>query len=218
MKGVLISFEGCEGSGKTTQADILEARLKSIGKTVVRTREPGTTLTGEHIREIVQHNKLDEVLEAETETFLFAASRAQMVRLIVRPALDAGHFVISDRYADSMLAYQGYGREQDIELVKAINRFAVGETLPDLTFLLDIDEQVGLDRVQKRNHQVGSVRDSIEREAGDFHARVRAGYLEIARKEPARYHVLDATQAEDVISSNVWRLVEELLKKQARGT
>ena len=179
MGGIFITLEGPEGSGKSTQAGRLTARLRGLGYEVVSTREPGGTATGEAIRSILQHNDASESLFAETEALLFAASRAQLVRSVIIPALESGKCVVCDRFADSTTAYQGYGRGFDISTMLAINAFAINNALPDITILLDIDVRYGFERLRKRNRERKTEHDRIESEDMEFHERVRAGYLDL---------------------------------------
>jgi dTMP kinase len=210
-KGLLISFEGCEGSGKTTQADILSDRLSSMGYKIVRTREPGGTKTGEMIRGILQHDSSGEDIELATEALLFAASRAQMVKQVVDPALEAGELVISDRYVDSAVAYQGYGREMGPELIKSVNALAIDGTLPDVTFLLDIEVHAGMQRMRDRSIASGAEIDRIEREEMSFHQRVKEGYLEIAQASPDRFVIIDGSLPQEEIEKVIWGKVEPRL-------
>lgn len=210
-RGLLISFEGCEGSGKTTQADVLAAKLTVIGRKILRVREPGGTKTGEVIRGILQHDSTGEIIEPETEALLFAASRAQMVQQVVVPALEAGEIVVSDRFVDSAVAYQGYGREMGADLIESVNSLATRGVLPAVTFLFDVKVQVGLQRIQQRNIASGVQSDRIEREETAFHERVRSGYLAIAKKNPGRFKVLDGTLEQNRLSDLVWATVEKLL-------
>jgi len=209
MKGVFITFEGPEGSGKTTQARRLCRRLRRAGCRVVSVREPGGTRTGEAIRDIVQHDVTREPIAPEAEALLFAASRAQLVRRRILPALARGAWVVSDRFADSTTAYQGYGRGFDIQTVLDINAFAVGAAVPRLTILLDVDVGAGLARLVGRRQ--GGRRDRIEREAAAFHERVRRGYLALARRWPRRVRVVDARRAAGAVHEQVWALVRPLL-------
>jgi dTMP kinase len=206
-KGLLISFEGCEGSGKTTQANILSSRLRELGCRIVRVREPGGTKLGEIIRGLVQHDSSGEVIGPETESLLFAASRAQMVKQVVDPSLAAGEIVVSDRFVDSAVAYQGYGREMGADLIATVNGLATGATMPDVTFLIDVDVRVGMQRMQHRNIASGGESDRIEREDITFHERVRAGYLQIAKKEPGRFVLIDGTLDQAAIAEIVWNEV-----------
>jgi dTMP kinase len=203
MRGKFITFEGPEGGGKTTQARRLVERLQAAGRQVVYTREPGGTPTGEAIREILQHNKAGEAPCPETEVLLFAASRAQLVRYVIVPALERGDWVVCDRFADSTTAYQGYGRGFSVEQMIAINEFAIDGAQPDLTLLLDLPVSDGFARLAQR----GGVKDRIEREALDFHERVRAGYLELARRWPARFRIVDPRGALEAVAEEIWKLV-----------
>jgi dTMP kinase len=216
-KGVFIAFEGPEGSGKSTQAARLAARLEREGVPVTRTREPGGTATGEAIRGILQHDAAGERVFPECEALLFAACRAQLARLVIEPALARGGWVICDRYMDSTTAYQGYGRGLDMAAVRAINALAVGSTVPDLTLLLDIEVRDGLARLQ-RGTAGGAPRalDRIEREAIAFHERVRAGYLDLARQAPARYRVVRTDRGPAEVEADVWAaVVPELARWRA---
>lgn len=213
MRGILITFEGCEGSGKTTQADKLADKLRSNNVRVLRAREPGGTKTGEIIREILQHNKSNEHIYPEAETLLFVASRAQLVRQVILPSLKAGEVIICDRYIDSTVAYQGYGRGQDIRGIQTMNGFAVCEAVPDMTFLLDITIQAGFERLHKRNAVMGTQPDRMEQEDKSFHERVRNGYLEIARQEAKRFCIIDAMKQEAEIADTIWAEVTGLLSK-----
>lgn len=204
-RGRFITLEGPEGAGKTTQARRLIARLKSAGLDVVYTREPGGTPTGEAIRELLQHDKAGEPLCPETEIFLFAASRAQLVRRVILPALAGGKVVVCDRFVDSTTAYQGYGRGFDIEQVLAINAFAIDGAVPDLTLLLDVPVELGLDRVHGRQQALFADMDRIEREERAFHERVRGGYLALARRFEGRFRVIDATRSPEEVEQEVWR-------------
>lgn len=204
-RGWFITFEGPEGAGKTTQARRLIARLKTAGFDVVYTREPGGTPTGEAIRGLLQHDKAGELLCPETEIFLFAASRAQLVRRVILPALEGGKVVVSDRFVDSTTAYQGYGRGFDIEQVLAINAFAIDGAVPDLTLLLDVPVELGLDRVHGRQQALFAEMDRIEREERAFHERVREGYLALARRFEDRFRVIDATRSPEEVEQEVWR-------------
>lgn len=209
MKGLLVTFEGCEGSGKSTQADRLAWRMREMGLRVLCTREPGGTRTGEIIREILQHDRSQEAISPEAEILLFAASRAQLVRQVVLPALNAGECVVCDRYSDSTTAYQGYGRRLDLNSIQEINSMAVGLAIPDVTLLMDIDVKLGFERLHHRQMATGAGQDRMEREDIAFHERVRKGYLELAGKSPDRFHVLDASQNADAVAATVWGIVSK---------
>ena len=211
-RGTFVTFEGPEGSGKSTHASRLAERLRGLGREVVEAREPGGTPTGEAIRHILQHDRVGEQLTPEAETLLFAASRAQLVREVILPALARGASVVCDRFADSTAAYQGYGRALGVDAILAINTFAVDGAVPDLTILLDLDVARGFERMEARNRERRSGRDRIEREALAFHERMRAGYLELARREPRRFCVLNADRPTDVVADDVWTVVASRLE------
>ena len=205
-RGKFITFEGPEGGGKTTHARRLVEQLLAAGHKVVYTREPGGTPTGEAIRDILQHDKAGEAPCSETEVLLFAASRAQLVRHVIVPALERGEWVVCDRFADSTTAYQGYGRGFPVEQMIAINEFAIAGAQPDLTILLDLPVSDGFARLQQR----GGAKDRIEREALEFHERVRAGYLELARRWPERFRIVEARRPLDEVSAEIWSLVQRV--------
>lgn len=211
MRGRFITFEGPEGSGKSTQAGRLASRLRQAGLPVVTTREPGGTPTGELIRDVVQHDLTGEPICAEAEVLLFAASRAQLVRRVIRPALTRGDWVISDRFADSTTAYQGFGRGQDIARILEINALAIGESLPDRTLLMDVDVATGFERLRQRHESGEEEFDRIEREEKSFHERVRQGYLDLARRWPERFRVFDTSEDEDAVHERIWEAVRELM-------
>ena len=211
-RGTFITFEGPEGGGKTTQAKRLIAQLESLGRKVLYTREPGGTPTGEAIRGILQYDKAGEPVAPETEVLLFAASRAQLVRRVIIPALEQGQVVVCDRFADSTTAYQGYGRGFPLDQITAINRFAISDALPDVTLLLDVDLDVGFDRLAGREGIMREL-DRIEREERAFHEKVRSGYLEIARKEPGRFMIVNAGRDVETVAREVWRIVQHVLDR-----
>jgi dTMP kinase len=200
-RGLLITFEGGEGSGKSTQVAHLARRLRTEGWEVVTAREPGGTELGERVRAITR-----DPAAPLAELFLFEAARAQLVTELVRPALAASAIVILDRYADSTLAYQGYGRGLDLGMLRQVNAIATGGLTPDLTFLLDLDVDEGL---QRKLGEIGH--DAIGREHRAFHERVRAGYLTLAAAEPERWLVLDAALPPDVLAERVWAAVQQRL-------
>lgn len=210
-KGRFITFEGPEGGGKTTQAKRLIKRLRDSGREVLYTREPGGTPTGEAIRDILQHDRAGEPICAETEVFLFAASRAQLVRRVIIPALEQGTMVICDRFADSTTAYQGYGRGFPVEQMLAINAFAIDGAQPDLTLLMDVPVAMGFQRITERQRVLFETADRIEREEREFHERVRAGYLAMAQRWPERFLKLDAGREPDVVELDVWEAVQRVL-------
>jgi len=207
-RGKFISFEGPEGGGKTTQARRLIERLEQQGLEVVYTREPGGTPTGEAIRDILQHHVTGEDICPSTEVLLFAASRAQLVANVIVPALERGAWVVCDRFADSTIAYQGYGRGFDIETMIAINTFAIAGATPDLTLLLDVELDEGFRRIHARHQEKSSPLDRIESEARSFHERVRAGYLEMAKRWPGRFRIINGTQPADQVSALIWERIQ----------
>lgn len=209
--GRFITFEGPEGSGKTTQAKRLLTRLRNAGRDVLYTREPGGTPTGEAIRDILQHDKAGEPICDETEVFLFAASRAQLVRTIIIPALEKGTVVVCDRFADSTTAYQGFGRGFPVEQMLAINAFAIDGAQPDATLLLDVPISTGFQRLAERQRELFQSSDRIEREEREFHERVRSGYLNLARRWPERFQIIDATQTPEQVEARVWEIVQGVL-------
>ena len=209
--GRFITFEGPEGGGKTTQAKRLIQRLQDSGREVLYTREPGGTPTGEAIRGILQHDQAGEPLAAEAEVFLFAASRAQLVRRVILPALEKGTIVVCDRFADSTIAYQGYGRGFPVEQMLTINALAIDGAQPDLTLLLDVPVSLGFERITERQRVLFESADRIEREQREFHERVRAGYLDLARRWPERFRRLDAARDPSTVAAEVWEAVRSVL-------
>ncbi|MCK9589402.1 MAG: dTMP kinase [Terrimicrobiaceae bacterium] len=204
-KGLFLTFEGSEGCGKSTQIRLLAETLRSRGRDPLLVREPGGTPSGEVIRHLLQHAPEGEALTSEAELLLFAASRAQLVREVIRPALSAGRIVISDRFLDSTTVYQGVARKIPPEVTARINAFAVGVCLPDMTFLLDLDRATALARMGGRNQDA----DRIERESEDFFKAVRRGYLELAARETHRIHVLDASRSPAEIAARIRTLLSE---------
>ena len=206
--GKLISFEGSEGSGKSTQIARLASHLQKIGRDVISTREPGGTEIGEQIRNIIVHNSKGDEMCAETELLLFAAARAQLVREVIAPALLQGTIVLSDRFLDSSTVYQGVARNLSVDPVNQINRFAVGNVLPDLTIIIDVPTEVSLARIRQR---ASDLPDRMERENIDFYEKVREGYLVLAKGIPERFFVVDGTHKEDAIEKKIWAEVEHRL-------
>ena len=193
-KALFITFEGPEGAGKSTQIKLLKEYLESLGRQVLVTREPGGTPLAEDFRNIVKHYQGEEPLYPETELLLFEAARSQHVNYVIKPALAAGNIVLCDRFTDSTEAYQGAGRSLDSAFLQKLNIFAAGDCLPDLTLLFDLPPEVGLARATARAAAKSSnLNDRLEDEKIDFHNRVRECFLAIARREPQRVKVLDAT-------------------------
>jgi dTMP kinase len=207
--GKLISFEGSEGSGKSTQIARLAAHLQKTHRDVISTREPGGTEIGEQIRNIIVHNSKGDEMSAETELLLFTAARAQLVREIIAPALARGAIVLCDRFLDSSTVYQGIGRNLALDPVNQINRFAVGNVMPDVTIVIDVPTKVSLGRLRQR---ASDLPDRMERENIDFYNKVREGYLLLAKGMPQRFIVVDGTASEDVVAKKIWSEVQARLK------
>ena len=187
-RGFLITFEGSEGSGKSTQISRIADRFEDAGYEVVVTREPGGTPIGEEIRHILMHASESDNMMPETELLLFAASRAQLVREVILPAVEAGKIVLCDRFMDSTTVYQGVARNIQSEPVHFINTFAVGDMIPDVTVVIDLDAEVGLARVK---HRANDLPDRMEEENIEFYQKVRNGYLMLAKAMPERFIVVD---------------------------
>lgn len=200
-KSLFITFEGLEGSGKSVQVGLLAAKLREEGHDIVVTREPGGTRVGEQIRTIT-HNPQNVDLIATTEAYLMAAARAQHVRVRIRPALEAGKIVICDRFIDSSIAYQGYGREMGRETIESLNALAVDSVHPNLTILLDISVEVGSNRRLRTDKM-----DRLDLQSNDFYERVRKGYAEIAKRSPERVKVIDASKSPDEVQSQIWTII-----------
>lgn len=211
MKGLFITFEGTEGSGKSTQAVLLVERLRAGGRTVRLFREPGGTPIGEEIRHTLKHSHANDAMTAEAELLLMNASRAQLVREVIRPALANGEIIVCDRFYDSTTAYQGYGRQLDLEAVRRIIEVAVGETRPDLTLLLQVPSAVSEERLRSRQATLPFIRDRIEEADRQFFERVAEGYQAIAAAEPNRVHTIDAAGTVEEIQSAIWRTVASLV-------
>ncbi|MBQ4467792.1 MAG: dTMP kinase [Firmicutes bacterium] len=206
MKGLFISIEGPDGSGKSTQIENIRNFFADKNIEIVFTREPGGTPIGERIREIILDNSFKE-MDYMTEAMLYAASRAQHVAQIIRPALEAGKVVVCDRFVDSSIAYQGYGRHLG-EAVEVINSYAVKECMPDVTFLLKVDPNVGKTRI-KANRET---EDRLEHEKMAFHREVFEGYLELEKQYPGRIVGIDASMGIEEIRDEIYRKLEEIIK------
>ena len=215
MPGLFITFEGTEGSGKTTQISLLAERLRLEGHTVRTLREPGGTPIGEEIRHTLKHSADNQAMTAETELLLMNASRAQIVREVIRPALAAGEIVLCDRFYDSTIAYQGYGRQLDMKMVTNIINIAVGDTRPHLTLLMLVPQDLTEQRRAARQPTLPLhlQRDRIEQAGHDFFDRVAKGYHLIAAAEPKRIRQIDATGSVSEIQASIWKLVAPLLRK-----
>ena len=205
---MFITLEGPEGSGKTSHIPYLVEYFREQGHVVFPTREPGGTSIGEQIREIL-HSLKNTEMHPRTETLLYQASRAQFVEQVIKPRLAMGEIVLSDRYADSTIAYQGYGHQQDLEQVRALVRYATGGLTPDLTVLLDVDVEIGLKRKQKADEW-----NRLDAYTVEFHRRVRAGYLEMVKQEPNRWRVVDAGREWQSVQEELRRVIEIRLQTE----
>ena len=209
-QGLFISFEGPECAGKSTQTDLLVKKLEAEGRELCLTREPGGTTIGEELRTLVKHVQGDDAPVPEAELFMFGASRAQLMQKVILPALASGQVVICDRFADSTTAYQGYARGFDLELIAQVNAVATAGRWPDLTILMDLEPEISFQRGQLRD---GSEKDDrFEDEDRQFHEKVRDGFLDIARKEPDRFLIIDADSDIDAIHEQIWERVSHALK------
>jgi dTMP kinase len=212
MKGTFITFEGIEGSGKSTQIALLANYLTAKGVRHVLTREPGGTLIGDQIRKILL-DPANRALDSAAELLLYAASRAQHLREIIIPALADGANVLCDRFSDATLAYQGYGRGLDIEMIRALDRIVTAGMRPELTLLFDIEAASGIARARGRNNSRGLEAEArFENEELVFHERVRQGYLELVAQEPERIQVVDASSSAEAIQVKVRKIVDERLR------
>jgi len=205
-----ITFEGGDGTGKTTQIKALESHLRDKGRSCVSTREPGGTSLGKLIRQVLLEVG-KQPIASPTELFLYLADRAQHVQEVILPAIDEGKIVLCDRYTDSTLAYQGYGRGIDLDLLRQLNEFANRGVKPDLTLLLDCPVELGLSRTAQRQSNPDSARgreDRFEREKVEFHEKVRAGFLAMARAEPERFRIIDASRSVEQVSREIQNVID----------
>jgi dTMP kinase len=205
-RGAFITFEGSEGCGKSTQVKRLAARLEQAGIRTLVTREPGGTAIGEKIRDLLQFAPESFAMTPETEVLLFEASRAQLVRETIQPALEQGTIVISDRFFDSTTVYQGVARKLSPDIVAMLNAFAIGDARPDLTFILDIDVETARARLLRRVRPV-QVKDRMEEEPVEFYDRVCEGYRALAKSEPDRFIVINGAQTPEAIENEIWNAV-----------
>lgn len=208
MRGRFISFEGGEGTGKSTHAATVAARLKALGIAVHLTREPGGTIGGEIIRYVLLSGAA-KPLGADVEAVLFAAARDDHLTNLIRPALAAGKWVVSDRFADSTRVYQGAVEQVDPRTIRALERVVVGDTWPDLTFVLDVPAELGLRRAAKRRGEASV--DRFESETLEFHEKLREGFLKLAESEPDRCVLIDATAPREQVAERIWRVVVKKL-------
>jgi len=195
-----ITFEGSEGSGKSTQAERLAARLQRCGLPCILTREPGGTPIGESIRDLLQFVPHNSNMTPETELLLFEASRGQLVREVIKPALERGLCVIADRFSDSTTVYQGAARKLDRETIERLNAFAVGDCVPDITFVLDVDAATAESRMRREPRKA----DRMEQQPAEFYERVREGYRDLAAHEPKRIVLVNGSRDPAQIESEVW--------------
>lgn len=208
---MFITLEGPDGSGKTSQVQPLADYLRAQGHPIFTTREPGGTVIGDQVREILMSLK-NTSMHPSTETLLFCSARAQLVNEVIRPHLKQGDIVLCDRYADSTLAYQGYGHGNDLDLLCKVLFFATGGLVPDLTLLLDVDSEIGL----RRRKTGGGEWNRLDAYQLELHQRVRAGYLEMAKAEPQRWVLIDASQPPDVVQSALRQVILDRIASQAQ--
>jgi dTMP kinase len=207
-----ITFEGSEGSGKSTQAERLAAHLQRCGVPYILTREPGGTSIGENIRELLQFAPHNSSMTPETELLLFEASRSQLVREVIKPALERGLCVIADRFADSTSVYQGAARKLDRQMIERLNAFAVGDCTPDITFVLDVDAATAESRMQREPRKA----DRMEQQPADFYERVREGYRELAMHTPKRIVMVAASDDMDEIEKQIWERLSSRFSELAK--
>lgn len=212
-KGLFITFEGSEGCGKSTQIRRIAGLLSAMGREVVTLREPGGTPIGESIRNLLQYDEKAAAMTPEAELLLFAASRAQLVREVIRPALERGAIVLCDRFLDSTTVYQGVARALSRNDVAVINEFAIGSTVPDLTLLLDLDATEGRRRAAVRKGPV----DRMEQEGEEFYEAVRHGYLELAQGHPTRFSIIDASVSEGDVEESIVTVLKERFEEVFHG-
>jgi len=206
LSGKLFTFEGSEGSGKSTQIELLADELEGMGHEIIVTREPGGTEIGEEIRHLLIHNSAGASMTPEAELLLFAAARAQLVRQVILPALETGKIILCDRFLDSTTVYQGAARSIASDPVSYINQFAAAAITPDLTFILDVPAEESIARVKRR---INDLPDRMEQENVDFYKKVREGYLLLARSLPERFHVVDGTRELKVNQEDILKTVLE---------
>ena len=236
MKGLFITFEGTEGCGKSTQVELLEQRLRALSYRIRTLREPGGTPIGEEIRHTLKHSKNNAAMTSETELLLMNASRAQLVRETIRPALAAGEIVVCDRFYDSTVAYQGYGRGLDLQFVKNVTDFAIGDTRPNLTLLLSVPIEVSESRRLARKQSMllevpphskkpeshaklpfsEPVRDRMEEADRSFFERAVKGFEAIAAAEPQRVRLINGVRPVDIICAEIWELIRPILPRVGR--
>jgi dTMP kinase len=214
-RGIFISFEGSDGSGKSTQLKLLAARLRKEGHKFIENIEPGGTAIGRQIRRVLL-DRANHDMAPMTELLLMFASRAQAVEQSIRPALERGEIVLSDRFTDSSLAYQGEARGIGFEAVRALHRLAIGSLMPDLTICVEIDLEISLARAHGRNRLAGTeagpaIETRLDEQSLEFHRRVRSGYHRIAAEEPERFKIIDGDAPPEIVADRVWHAVQPLL-------
>ena len=209
---MFVTFEGSEGSGKSTQIELLAASLRAQDFAIVTTREPGGTSIGEQVRDCL-HDVKNTRMTAAAEVLLYSASRSQLVKEVIMPALAQGQIVLSDRYADSTLAYQGFGRQLDLETLVRITEFATGGLIPDMTLFLDVDVKAGLARRTVGQAEI----NRMDLQEIAFYERVRTGYLTLANQEPDRWIIIDANRPVDELQASIRALMEERLAQSKIG-
>jgi dTMP kinase len=208
-QGMFITFEGSEGTGKTTQIQRLTSKLEELGRNVTVSREPGGTALGEEIRHLLKHAASGKNMVPRTELLLFAASRAQHVDELIQPNLQLGNIVICDRFHDSTTVYQGIARAIDGAIVESINQIAIASTLPDITILIDLDPEEGFRRIESRNTEPP---DRMEQEHMDFYKAVRQGYLHLAKNNSDRFLVIDGHQTIEAVEQAIWDGIKNRIK------
>lgn len=204
---LFFTFEGPEGAGKTTVLKMIVSKLQEEGKEVIATREPGGSVIAEEIRQVIL-NPVHKEMDAKTEALLYAAARSQHFVEKIEPALREGKVVLCDRFIDSSLAYQGIGRGLGIEGVKSINEFAIGERMPDMTILFDLDPEIGLERIN--SHKDREI-NRLDVESLAFHQKVREAYLKLAKEFPERIFVIDASKSLEEVYQNVWKVLKDAI-------
>ncbi|MFA5257948.1 MAG: dTMP kinase [Opitutales bacterium] len=207
-RGFLITFEGSEGAGKSTQVERIAQRFEAHNYEVMVTREPGGTPIGEEIRRLLMTAACGQAMKPETELLLFAASRAQLVREVIRPAVEAGKVVLCDRFLDSTTVYQGVGRRIASEPVSMINTFAVGDLMPDVTVVIDLPAEIGLERTR---HRAREMPDRMEQENIEFYRKVREGYLMLAKALPGRFIIVDGTKSIEEVEKAIWGALRKVV-------
>ncbi len=205
MRGKFITLEGIEGSGKTTQLEFVTEYIKKAGKELVCTREPGGTLVGEKIRDILLDHQLPS-MHSDTELMLMFAARVEHIRQVIEPALSEGKWVVCDRFYDATYAYQGYGRDISLQRIDELKEFSIGSLIPDRTFLLDVSLDISMQRVTERGNK-----DRFENEKIDFYTKVREGYLEIAKQNSARVCLVNAEQAIEDVQAEIQLSLDQML-------